>query len=128
MKPLGIGRNVPIRTNKSIPRLIKNRFNKTFLIVTVEFLEIRARIIMKAADEISPGTEISFASIGVLPKIEIIFLFFDFLFLGWIGQKEVAEPYTYLGIIATVYYFFFFLVLIPIKKWEFPLGAMNLYL
>jgi hypothetical protein len=22
----------------------------------------------------------------------------------------------------------FFLVLIPIKKWEFPLGAMNLYL
>jgi ubiquinol-cytochrome c reductase cytochrome b subunit len=41
------------------------------------------------------------------------FFFFDFLFLGWIGQKEVAEPYTYLGIIATVYYFFFFLVLIP---------------
>ena len=41
------------------------------------------------------------------------FLFFDFLFLGWIGQKEVAEPYTYLGILATLYYFLFFLVLVP---------------
>ena len=56
-------------------------FNKTFLIVTVEFLEISARMIMKAADEISPGTEISFASIGVFPKIEMIFLFLDFLTL-----------------------------------------------
>ena len=36
---------------------------------------------MNAADEISPGTEMSFASIGVLPKIEMIFLFFDFLTL-----------------------------------------------
>jgi len=42
------------------------------------------------------------------------FFFFNFLFLGWIGQKEVAEPYTYLGLIATVYYFFFFLVLVPV--------------
>ena len=56
-------------------------FNKTFLIVTVEFLEIRERMIMKAADEISPGTEISFASIGVFPNIEMIFLFLDFLTL-----------------------------------------------
>ena len=56
-------------------------FSKTFLIVTFEFLEIRARMIINAADEISPGTEMSFASIGVLPKIEMIFLFFDFLTL-----------------------------------------------
>jgi len=42
------------------------------------------------------------------------FLLFDFIFLAWIGQKEVAEPYTYLGIIGTLYYFFFFLVLVPV--------------
>jgi ubiquinol-cytochrome c reductase cytochrome b subunit len=41
-------------------------------------------------------------------------LFFDFLFLGWVGQKDVAEPYITLGILATLYYFFFFLILVPV--------------
>jgi ubiquinol-cytochrome c reductase cytochrome b subunit len=39
--------------------------------------------------------------------------FFDFLLLGWLGQKEVEDPYVTLGVISAAYYFFFFLVLIP---------------
>jgi len=38
------------------------------------------------------------------------FLFFDFLFLGWIGQKPVKEIYVILGQFGTFYYFFFFLI------------------
>ncbi len=39
---------------------------------------------------------------------------FNFLFLGWIGQKPVEDPYVMCGVLATVYYFFFFLVIVPV--------------
>ena len=39
---------------------------------------------------------------------------FNFLFLGWIGQKPVEDPYVLCGVLATVYYFFFFLVIVPV--------------
>jgi len=38
------------------------------------------------------------------------FLFFDFIFLGWIGQKPVKDIYIILGQIGTFYYFFFFII------------------
>ncbi len=39
---------------------------------------------------------------------------FNFLFLGWIGQKPVEDPYVMCGVLATFYYFFFFLVIVPV--------------
>lgn len=41
-------------------------------------------------------------------------LVFDFVLLGWIGQKPVTGLYVFIGQVATVYYFIFFLVLIPL--------------
>jgi len=40
-------------------------------------------------------------------------LFFDFIILGWIGQKEVEPPFDTIGPIATCYYFAYFLILLP---------------
>ena len=42
------------------------------------------------------------------------FLFFNFVLLGWIGQKVVESPYIEIGMLATLFYFVFFLILIPI--------------
>jgi quinol-cytochrome oxidoreductase complex cytochrome b subunit len=39
---------------------------------------------------------------------------FNFLFLGWIGQKPVEDPYVMCGVLATLYYFLFFLVIVPV--------------
>ena len=39
---------------------------------------------------------------------------FNFLFLGWIGQKPVEDPYVMCGVLATFYYFFFLLVIVPV--------------
>jgi len=36
-------------------------------------------------------------------------LVFDFVLLGWIGQKPVTGLYVFIGQVATVYYFLFFL-------------------
>jgi ubiquinol-cytochrome c reductase cytochrome b subunit len=41
-------------------------------------------------------------------------LVFDFVLLGWIGQKPVTGLYVFIGQVATVYYFLFFLILIPL--------------
>ena len=38
------------------------------------------------------------------------FLFFDFIFLGWIGQQPVKEIYVLLGQLGTLYYFIFFMI------------------
>jgi len=50
------------------------------------------------------------------PIYRILFwiLFFDFLLLGWIGQKEVESPFVEIGFWATLYYFAFFLVFVPV--------------
>ena len=40
------------------------------------------------------------------------FLFFNFVLLGWIGQKVVESPYIEIGMVATLFYFVFFLILI----------------
>ena len=42
------------------------------------------------------------------------FLFADFVLLGWIGQKPVEEPYTYIGLFLTIFYFVMFLILVPV--------------
>ena len=42
-----------------------------------------------------------------------VFLFADFLLLGWAGQEVVAEPFVLIGQLGTVFYFFYFLILIP---------------
>lgn len=44
-----------------------------------------------------------------------LFWFFvaDFALLGWLGAKDVDEPYVTLGIISALYYFGFFFVIIP---------------
>ena len=42
------------------------------------------------------------------------FLFFNFILLGWIGQKVVESPYIEIGMLATLFYFVFFLILIPV--------------
>jgi hypothetical protein len=48
------------------------------------------------------------------PQFSIIywFLFFDFLLLGWLGQKVVESPYIELGILSTISYFFIVMVLV----------------
>jgi ubiquinol-cytochrome c reductase cytochrome b subunit len=39
--------------------------------------------------------------------------FFDFILLGWVGQKPVELPYTSLNSMLTFFYFLFFLILLP---------------
>ena len=48
------------------------------------------------------------------PSFSVVywFLFFDFLLLGWLGQKVVESPYIELGIMSTFYYFFIVIALI----------------
>nr|YP_010248459.1 apocytochrome b [Coscinodiscus granii]QTK21654.1 apocytochrome b [Coscinodiscus granii] len=46
-------------------------------------------------------------------KIFYWLLVADFLILGWVGQKPVADMYIIVGQLATVFYFLFFLFLIP---------------
>ena len=41
-------------------------------------------------------------------------LFFDFILLGWIGQKPVEAPYIEIGMIATMIYFLMLTILIPL--------------
>ena len=41
-------------------------------------------------------------------------LFFDFILLGWIGQKPVEAPYIEIGMIATMIYFLILTILIPL--------------
>ena len=40
--------------------------------------------------------------------------FFDFIILGWLGQKPVEDPYIALGQLAAVFYFAYFLILTPV--------------
>jgi ubiquinol-cytochrome c reductase cytochrome b subunit len=40
-------------------------------------------------------------------------LFFDFLILGWIGQKPVESPYIEIGMFATMVYFLILTVIVP---------------
>ena len=47
-------------------------------------------------------------------KVFYWLLVFDFLVLGWVGQKPVESPYIEIGMYATIYYFLFFLVALPI--------------
>ena len=46
-------------------------------------------------------------------KIFYWLLVADFLILGWVGQKPVADMYIIVGQLATVFYFLFFIFLIP---------------
>ena len=39
---------------------------------------------------------------------------FNFFLLGWLGQKEMEEPFLNISFYATLYYFFFLLFVIPI--------------
>jgi ubiquinol-cytochrome c reductase cytochrome b subunit len=50
------------------------------------------------------------------------FLVFDFLILGWIGQKPVESPFIEIGMFATAFYFLFFLFLVPL------IGLLERYL
>ena len=47
-----------------------------------------------------------------------LFWFFvaDFALLGWLGAKDVDEPYVTLGIISALYYFGFFFVIINVDN------------
>ena len=47
-------------------------------------------------------------------KIFYWLLVSDFLILGWVGQKPVADMYIIVGQFATVFYFLFFIFLIPL--------------
>ena len=41
------------------------------------------------------------------------FFLVNFALLGWLGGKDVDEPYVTLGIISSLYYFAFFFVIVP---------------
>ena len=41
-------------------------------------------------------------------------LFFDFIILGWIGQKPVESPFVEIGMIATILYFLILTFILPI--------------
>ena len=41
-------------------------------------------------------------------------LFFDFLILGWIGQKPVESPYIEIGMLATLVYFLILTTIVPL--------------
>jgi len=45
------------------------------------------------------------------------FIFFNFILLGWIGQKPVESPYIEIGMTSTVLYFLFFIL----SNFFFPL-------
>jgi quinol-cytochrome oxidoreductase complex cytochrome b subunit len=47
------------------------------------------------------------------PILQVLFWIFvcNFLFLLWLGAKPIAQPYTILGQIATVFYFAYFILL-----------------
>jgi quinol-cytochrome oxidoreductase complex cytochrome b subunit len=47
-------------------------------------------------------------------RILFWFIFFDFIILGWLGQKPVEDPYIALGQLAAVFYFAYFLILTPV--------------
>jgi ubiquinol-cytochrome c reductase cytochrome b subunit len=49
------------------------------------------------------------------PIFKIVYwgLVFDFIILGWIGQKPVETPYIEIGQIASGFYFVYFLIVIP---------------
>ena len=49
-----------------------------------------------------------------LYRILFWFIFFDFVVLGWIGQKLVETPYIEIGQIATILYFLAFGFFIPL--------------
>lgn len=54
-------------------------------------------------------------------------LFFNFIFLGWIGQKPVEVPFIEIGMLGTFFYFVYFLILIPIIGFlEFELTYFSL--
>lgn len=42
------------------------------------------------------------------------FLFFDFVILGWIGQKPVESPFIEIGMLATLFYFTALLIFLPL--------------
>jgi len=60
-------------------------------------------------------------------RIFFWFLFVDFLFLGWIGQKPVETPYIEIGMFATFFYFLFFLILVPSIGFTETLFVNNSY-
>jgi ubiquinol-cytochrome c reductase cytochrome b subunit len=41
-------------------------------------------------------------------------LFFDFIILGWIGQKPVESPFVEIGMVATILYFLILTLILPI--------------
>lgn len=54
-------------------------------------------------------------------------LFFNFIFLGWIGQKPVEVPFIEIGMLGTFFYFVYFLILIPVIGFlEFELTYFSL--
>jgi len=59
-------------------------------------------------------TEIRSPNFRPLYRILFWFTFFDFLVLGWIGQKLVETPYIEIGQCATIFYFLSFGFLIPL--------------
>lgn len=41
-------------------------------------------------------------------------LFFDFIILGWIGQKPVESPFVEIGMVATILYFLILTLILPV--------------
>jgi ubiquinol-cytochrome c reductase cytochrome b subunit len=59
-------------------------------------------------------TEIRSPNFRPLYRVLFWVIFFDFVVLGWIGQKLVETPYIEIGQIATVLYFLAFGVFVPL--------------
>ena len=47
------------------------------------------------------------------PILNLLFwiFVFNFLFLLWLGAKPIAQPYTILSQLATMFYFLYFIIL-----------------
>ena len=50
------------------------------------------------------------------PALRFIYYYFLFvcIILGWIGSKDIIEPFYEIGQISTIFYFSYFLLILPL--------------